>query len=144
MDDENEIRDKMLAIIRGKAKEIYSEKIVEYGTNPGNYGRIDLPDGYAKNTDACGESIEVFLKVANGKIADSRFMSNGCIFTVAACNAAAEMAKGKTVHDCITINRSSIMSHLGGVPEDHEHCALSAALVFQRALRNYITGCRLK
>ena len=138
MEDEKEIREKMVAVIREKAKQIYSYRIVDYGTNPGNYGRIDHPDGYAKKDGECDENIEMFLRMKDGKVEESRFISNGCMFTAAACNAATEMAKDKTIQDCLRINLSSILEHLGGMPTDHAHCALNAALIFQKALRNYI------
>ena len=140
MEDEKEIREKMVAVIREKARQIYSDKIVDYGTNPGNYGRMDHPDGYAKKDGECGENIEMFLRMKDGKVEESRFISDGCMFTVAACNAATEMAKDKTIQDCLRINLSSILEHLGGMPTDHAHCALNAALIFQKALRNYISN----
>ncbi|MGZ3580226.1 MAG: iron-sulfur cluster assembly scaffold protein, partial [Syntrophales bacterium] len=82
--------------------------------------------------------IKMFLRIKHEKVEDSRFIAEGCIFTVAACNAAAEMSKGKTIRECLKINRSTISEHLGGLPHDHEHCALLAALLFQKALRNYM------
>ena len=48
MEDEHAIKEKMEALLREKAKEVYSEKIVDYGTNPKNYGTMDKFDGYAK------------------------------------------------------------------------------------------------
>jgi nitrogen fixation NifU-like protein len=48
------------------------------------------------------------------------------------------MSKGKTIRECLKINRSSITEHLGGLPYDHDHCALLAALLFQKALRSYM------
>jgi len=137
MEDENEIREKMIAIIREKARQCYSDRIVDYGTNPGNRGIIEDSDGYAEEKNECGGNIKMFLRVKGGKIEESRFVASGCIFTVAACNAATEMAKGKTIQDCLKINRRSIIAYLGGMPEDHAECAFLAALVFQRALRLY-------
>jgi len=113
MEEDIEIIEKMNAILREKAKEIYSEKIVDYGSNPQNYGTIDRPDGYARMPDECGKDVEMFLRVEQGKIEDSKFTAGGCIFTVASCNAAAEMSKGKTLHECLRINVSSIVEHLG-------------------------------
>jgi NifU-like protein involved in Fe-S cluster formation len=80
----------------------------------------------------------MFLRVRNGKVEESRFTAEGCIFTVAACNAAAEMSRGRTIPECLKISRSSISEHLGSLPHDHSHCALLAALLFQKALRNYL------
>jgi len=138
MEDDSKIIKKMEAILRKKAQELYSEKVVDYGTNPKNYGIIDNPDGYAKESDECGKDVEMFLRIRNGKVDEAKFSAGGCMFTVAACNAAAEMSKGKTIPACFKINQSSILDHLGGLPADHIHCVLFAALIFQRALRNYI------
>ena len=138
MKDESKIIKEMEAILRKKAEEIYSEKVVEYGTNPKNYGAIDNPDGYAKEPDECGKDVEMFLQVKNGRVAEAKFRAKGCMFTVAACDAAAEMSKGKTVPECFKINQSSILKYLGGLPADHIHCVLFAAIIFQRALKNYI------
>jgi len=138
MEDDSKIIKKMEAVLRKKAEELYSEKVVDYGTNPKNYGIIDNPDGYAKELDECGKDVEMFLRVRNGKVDEAKFSAKGCMFTVAACNAAAEMSKGKAIPACFKINQSSILDHLGGLPADHIHCVLFAALIFQRSLRNYI------
>ena len=138
MEDENEIKEKMIALIREKAKELFLDKVVDYGKNPENYGRIERPDGYAKETGEHGEQIEVFLRITDGKIEEAKFIAEGCMFTVAACNAAMEMAKGKRIQECLRITRSSIIEHLGGLPSDHAQCALLSALVFQRALKSHI------
>jgi len=37
-------------------------------------------------------------------------------------------------------NQSSILEHLGGMPEDAKHCALLAATTLHRALRNFAIG----
>jgi NifU-like protein involved in Fe-S cluster formation len=50
------------------------------------------------------------------------------------------MAEGKTAIECLRINQSAILGSLQGVPEDHEHCALLAAMAFQKALKECATG----
>jgi nitrogen fixation NifU-like protein len=138
MEDENTILENMQAILREKARKLYPEKVFDYGTNPENYGAIESPDGYAEKSDECGRDLKMFLRVRDGKVEESRFTAEGCIFTVAACNAAAEMSRGRTIPECLKISRSSISEHLGSLPHDHSHCALLAALLFQKALRNYL------
>jgi nitrogen fixation NifU-like protein len=138
MEDDSKIIKEMEAILRKKAEEIYSERVVDYGTNPKKYGILDNPDGYAKESDECGKEVEMFLRVRHGKVDEAKFIGKGCMFTVAACNAAADMSEGKTIPECFKINQSSILEHLGSLPADHIHCVLFAALIFQRALRNYI------
>jgi len=117
-----------------------SEKVVDYGTHPQNYGTLEKPDGYAKIKGPCGDTMEVFLRIRNDKIDDIAYTTDGCLPSHAAGTAATVMARGKAVRDCLRINQSSILEHLGGMPEDSEHCALLAASTFHKALRNYVVG----
>jgi len=123
MENNRAIEEIMLGMVYGKAREIYSEALIEHGTNPRNYGAIDHPDGYAKITGPCGDTVEIFLRVANGKVEESKFNTDGCMFSIAACSAATEMAAGKTMPACIGINQSAIVKHLEKMPADHEHCS---------------------
>ena len=50
MDENDNITQIMLGMVDTKARELYSETLVEYGTNPTNYGVLSAPDGYAKIT----------------------------------------------------------------------------------------------
>ena len=84
--------------------------------------------------------MEMYLKIQNDKVVDIAYTTDGCITSHAAGTAATVMAKGKPVRDCLGINQSSILEHLGGMPEDSQHCALLAANTFHRALRDYAIG----
>ncbi len=134
MKTDRQIEEIMLGMVREKAMEIYSEALIEHGVNPRNYGSIKDPDGYAKITGPCGDTVEMYLRVRNGTIEEATFNTDGCMFSIAACSVAAEMAEGNTVPACIGINQSSILKCLESMPADHEHCALLAAMVMQKAL----------
>lgn len=140
METDRAIEEIMLGMVREKAIEIYSEAMVEYGVNPRNYGSIQDPDGYAKITGPCGDTVEMFVRVRNGTVEKATFNTDGCMFSIAACSVAAEMAEGETLPRCIGINQSAILKCLEKMPEDHEHCALLAAMTLQKALRQCIEG----
>lgn len=113
----------------------FSDKVLEYGSNPRNYGIMDKPDGYGKVTGPCGDTVEIFLRIRNDKIDNISYTTDGCMTSHAAVSAATVLAKGKPVRECLRINQSAILEHLGGMPEDSQHCALLAAKTFQTALR---------
>lgn len=138
--EEERIKKEMMNILFEKTKGILSDKVVDYGNNPRNYGSMEKPDGHAKITGPCGDTVEIFLRVKNGKIEDIRYTTDGCMTSHAAVSAATVMAKGNALKDCIRINQSSILEHLGGLPEDAKHCALLAATTLHRALRNFAIG----
>ena len=138
--NDEQIKKEMIDLLMQKITGGLSEKVVDYGTHPQNYGTLEKPDGYAKIKGPCGDTMEVFLRIRNDKIDDIAYTTDGCMTSHAAGTAATVMARGKAVRDCLTINQSSILEHLGGMPEDSEHCALLAASTFHKALRNYVVG----
>jgi len=138
MEKEEEVLTKMMGLLEEKGIGRFSERIINHGMHPGHYGILDRPDGHAEFTGSCGDMVEMFLRVQNGKVKETLFTTDGCFFTIAACDAAASMAEGATLADCLKINQSTILEYLEKMPEDHHHCALLAARVFHRALRNAI------
>ena len=93
-DDIKKIMEKLLL---EKTGNLYSERVIDYGTHPRNCGTLDRPDGYAKFTGPCGDTVEIFLRVRNDKILDIRYTTDGCMTSHAAGSAATEMARGKTL-----------------------------------------------
>jgi nitrogen fixation NifU-like protein len=138
--EEDKIKKEMIDLLMEKIGGGFSDKVLEYGNEPRNYGLMEKPDGYGKVTGPCGDTVEIFLRIRNDQIEDISYTTDGCMTSHAAVSAATVMAKGKAVRDCIRINQSAILEHLGGMPEDSEHCALLAANTFHKALRNYAVG----
>ncbi|MGD1151378.1 MAG: iron-sulfur cluster assembly scaffold protein [Syntrophales bacterium] len=138
--EEEQIKKEMMDLLFEKTKGLFSEKVIDYGMNPRNCGTMEKPDGYAKITGPCGDTVEIFLRVKTGRIEDIRYTTDGCMTSHAAVSAATVMAKGQAPKDCIRINQSSILEHLGGLPDDAKHCALLAATTLHRALRNFAVG----
>ena len=116
----------------------FSEKVLAYGTNPTHHGILDRPQGHARVTGPCGDTNELYLRIEGGKIRDARFVTDGCMYSLAACNAATKLAIGKTLHQCLSINQRSILEHLQGLPDDHAHCALLAATTLYQAVSDYV------
>jgi nitrogen fixation NifU-like protein len=136
-DQEHDIKKEMLEILFEKAKGRFSKKIIEFGTRPRCYGSVCNPDGRARVTSDCGDTIDMSLRLKDGKVVEARFTSEGCLTTIAAAQAAAEMAEGKTLRECLGINQTAVSSYLDGLPDDSIHCAYLAALALHRALRDF-------
>ncbi len=140
MVEDDKIKKAMINLLMEKIGSGFSDKVLEYGSSPRNYGTMDNPDGYAKVTGPCGDTVEIFLRIKNDKIENISYTTDGCMTSHAAVSAATVLAMGKPVREGIRINQSAILEHLGGMPEDSQHCALLAAKTFQKALRNYARG----
>jgi nitrogen fixation NifU-like protein len=140
MEGDDNIKKIMGTLLFKETGRLYSEKVIDYGTNPRNCGTLDRPDGYAKVTGPCGDTVEIFLRVRKEKILDIRYTTDGCMTSHAAVSAATEMARGKLLRECLKINQSSILDHLGGLPDESQHCALLAAITLHKALRSFAVG----
>jgi nitrogen fixation NifU-like protein len=143
MEDEK-IKEEILKILYEKMGGQYSVRVIDYGTCPRNNGTLSHPDGYAKFTGPCGDTVEIFLRIRNGRIEDIRYTTDGCMTSHAAVSAATEMARGKSPRDCLKISQSAILDHLGGLPESDQHCALLASITLHKALRDYAVGKKRK
>ena len=115
-----------------------SETVLDYGTNPAHYGKLERPEGHARVTGPCGDTDEIYLRIQGGRVREARFVTDGCLYSLAACNAAARLATGKPLHQCLSINQRSILDHLRGLPDDHARCALLAATTLYQAVSDYV------
>jgi nitrogen fixation protein NifU and related proteins len=122
------------------AETFFSEKTLEYGTNPKHHGDMDRPDGHARVTGPCGDTAEIYLRIQEAIIREAKFVTDGCMYSLAACNAAAHLAIGKTLHQCFSIDQRTILDHLKGLPDDHAHCALLAATTLYKAVSDHIVN----
>jgi nitrogen fixation NifU-like protein len=129
---------KKLFAVTGKN---YSERLIDYGTSLDNARPLEKHDGYGRiSADDCGDVVEVWLRVRDGRIEEATFQTTGCLPTYASVAAATALARGRAVRDCLKITQGAIIEELGGMPGPDHHCALLAARAFQRALRSYVTG----
>ena len=125
------------AAIQKEEKELYSERTLEEAYNPKNVGVLEDPDGYARITGPCGDTIQIHLKVADGKIVDCKFITDGCGPSTASGSAVTEMAKGKTIEDALMIDANAILAVLDGLPEESLHCPVLAVDTLRAAIEDY-------
>lgn len=117
-------------------KEIYNEKVASYALFPEHRGELSNPDGHARITGPCGDTIEVFLKVRGEIIEEAAFLVDGCTTTVATANAGLSLIKGKSLRKVHSLTQEKILEELGGLPERDQHCALLAAQSIKAAVQD--------
>ena len=59
-------------------KRVYSEKTIDHFLNPRNLGEIPAPDGVGKITGLHGNTMEIYLKIGDGKVINASFWTDGC------------------------------------------------------------------
>ncbi len=101
-------------------------------------GALTNPDGYARVTGPCGDTMEIFLKFNGDRIDEAAFETDGCGSSAVCGSFAAEMAFGKTPDELLDVTGEAILEKMGGAPEKEQHCAFLAGETLQEALSNYM------
>ncbi len=116
----------------------FTDDFLIHAMTPRNLGVISNPDGYGHPTGACGDSIEIYIKVRDEAIDRIAFMPDGCTHTIACASVVTTLAQGKPLTEALQIDEDDIVEALGGLPPDHLHCARLAASTLKLAIKNYL------
>lgn len=115
---------------------MYSSQLLDHFEHPRNSG--ELPDADARvriENPACGDILELAIKVSGGCIAAIRFRAKGCVPAMASASAMTELASGKSAQDAMGINKRDIANAVGGLPAASGHAAQLAIDALQAALK---------
>ena len=119
-----------------KEEETYSERVIEEYRDPKNIGWMEDPDGTAKFKGPCGDTMEVHLRVEDGRIKDIRFFTDGCGPSIACGSMLTQMAQGRTLDGAANLSSEELTDALGGLPEESLHCAELAVTTLRKALED--------
>ena len=121
-------------------RKVYSETTIDHFLNPRNLASIAAPDGFGKITGPCGDTMEIRLRVKDGRVLHTSFWTDGCGPSIASGSMVTELAKGKSVSEAQKITQQQVLDALGGLPEESLHCALLAADTLKRAIKDYLAS----
>jgi len=117
---------------------MYSEKVMDHFMNPRNVGEIPDADGVGmEGNPTCGDAMQIFIKVENDRIVDSKFRTFGCGAAIAVSSMITEMVKGKTLNEALQISKEAVAQELGGLPSQKMHCSNLGADALRKAIENY-------
>jgi nitrogen fixation protein NifU and related proteins len=120
----------------GQLRSVYTDKTINMFLRTKDNRKIDSPDGFARVTGSCGDTMEIFLKVDKGVISDSSFQTDGCNPSKASGGMVAYMVRGKSIDIVQRLTPEDILDELGGLPEENEHCASLAVDTLKKALED--------
>lgn len=115
-----------------------SPRVLERYHHPRHYGPLRQFNGQARITGPCGDTMEFWVQVDEGRVCHVGFTTTGCGSSRAAGSMAAELAVGMPQEAVVQIGQADILAALGGLPADSEHCALLAANTLQAAIRDFV------
>ncbi len=117
---------------------MYNDKVKEAFANPKNVGFIEDADGVGKvGNAACGDIMEISLKIKNDVIVDAKFRTFGCAAAIATSSTATEMVKGMTIDQALNLKNSQVVEELEGLPPQKIHCSVLAEEAIKAAIEDY-------
>jgi nitrogen fixation NifU-like protein len=116
----------------------YSARVLEYFLDPKHAYRMEQPDGIGVVGDlSCGDFFVMYIRVRGERLTEVSYQIFGCPAAIATCEAAAQMATGKSLEEAERITDDSVAEFLGGLPEMKLHCSNSAADALRCAIADY-------
>ena len=116
----------------------YSDEVMDHFMNPRNVGEIDDADGVGTvGNPACGDIMQMFIKIEDDKIIDAKFKTFGCGAAIASSSMATELIKGKKIAEAVKVTNDEVSTALGGLPPVKRHCSVLAEEALHSALADY-------
>ena len=118
----------------------YHENVHDHFYNPRNVGKLDNKDPTVGTAvvgkAACGDVVQLQVKVENGVITDAKFKTFGCGSAIASSSFATELIKGKTAEEAAALKNTDISSYLK-LPPVKIHCSLLVEEAVKAALEDF-------
>jgi len=118
----------------------YHETVHDHFNNPRNVGKLDKSDPKVGTAvvgkAACGDVVQLQIKVEDGVIKDAKFKTFGCGSAIASASYATELIKGKTAEEAAALRNTDISEYLK-LPPVKIHCSLLVEEAVRNALDDY-------
>lgn len=99
---------------------------------------MEAPDAVGQDGNPiCGDVMKIYLKVADGRIADIKFETLGCAAAIAVSSALTEKVKGMKLEEAASLTKDEIVKDLGGLPAPKVHCSMLGVDALKKAINNY-------
>jgi Mrp family chromosome partitioning ATPase len=103
-----------------------------------NHGPLSDFNGHARITGPCGDTMEFWLAVDDGKVQRVSFITDGCGTSLACGSMATSLVEGRRLEDAASLKQKDILDALGEFPKESEHCALLAANTLKAACDDFV------
>ena len=118
----------------------YSDKVLDHYENPRNVGKMDREDKDVGTgmvgAPACGDVMQLQIRVADGIIEDAKFKTYGCGSAIASSSLLTEWVKGKSLEEAGRITNTDIARELT-LPPVKIHCSVLAEDAIKAAIEDY-------
>ena len=119
----------------------YSEKVLDHFEHPRNVGDLANADAEVRlEHPVCGDIMKLAVKLTDGRIAQVRFRTRGCVASIAAGSCLTEMITGKSPAEAAILKREQLVEALGGLSNASVHASHLAMDALDQVLKKLGTA----
>jgi len=100
-------------------RDLYQEIILDHGRKPRNFRRLESPTHKARGDNPlCGDRIDLYLDLRDGRIVDAGFIGRGCAISVASGSLMTEALHGRTPDEARAMSAAfRVFARTGACPD---------------------------
>lgn len=96
---------------------MFTPQVLDHFANPRCAGELAGATASVEvSNPACGDILQLAVRIEAGQIAEARFLARGCVTSIACGSYLAETVQGMTAAEARSITAESIATALGGLP----------------------------
>jgi len=123
------------------AQDAYIDLILDHYRNPRHKGRLQQHNAHARDSNPfCGDVVEYYLRIENGRIEEVAFEGKGCAISQAAASILSEMVQGRSLEEVKRLDKQALLENMG-LPElgpVRIKCALLPLKTLKLAVYGYL------
>jgi Mrp family chromosome partitioning ATPase len=104
---------------------------------PGLFGPLRGANGNVRLTGPCGDTMEFWVLIQDGRIHRCTFTTDGCSSSLACGTATCTLASGAPETVAFELHPEDVLALVPGFPEADKHCALLATNTLKAAISDY-------
>lgn len=116
----------------------FSSQASDHARQPRNKGVLPAYNAEGQITGPCGDTMAFWLEVKDGIVKNASFYTTGCGSSHACGSMATCLVRGKAIEVAARLSQQDILTALGGLSPEFEHCALLAANTMKAACENHL------
>ena len=119
--------------------ELYREYLLDHYKNPHNKGVIKNADIKKHDINiSCGDEVEMYAKVYDGKIKDVKFEGRGCVICMASTSILTDELRGMKLADVSKMGTEDILKLIGlPLTPTRIKCAMLSLVTIKKGIIDY-------
>ncbi|HXZ27457.1 MAG TPA: iron-sulfur cluster assembly scaffold protein [Terriglobales bacterium] len=103
---------------------MYSPQVLDHFEHPRNVGEVEQADATAEvENPACGDVMRLSVKLREGRVAQARFRTKGCVTAIACGSRLTEWLSGRSLAEARSLRREQLVESLGGLSPETLHAS---------------------